>query len=198
MAWRVARSLDVLLDQINKIAPDRDKASDGSIGDTDHRNRRSDHNPHCGPGVVTARDFDHDPAKGADMNEIAEALRKSRDPRIKYVIWDKRMFSSYATSTHAAWTWRPYSGPNLHTIHMHVSVNCDGNKDSDKPWDIGGGKDWFEMATKKELREVVRAEVQRAVQQLAVGKEENWNKKYMNIKDVEQRIIDKIKGGQDA
>ena len=33
MVWRVAKSLNVLLDQINAIAPNRDKSSDGSIGD---------------------------------------------------------------------------------------------------------------------------------------------------------------------
>lgn len=186
MAWRVAASLDVLLEQINEAAPNRDKASDGSIGDTDHSKRTSDHNPWCGPGVVTARDFDHDPAAGADMNEWAEALRKSRDPRIKYVIWNKRMFSSYPTSGYAAWTWRPYTGPNLHTIHMHVSVQCNDSKDDKRKWatpreDEMTNEDW------KKLRRIVRAEAQRAAHQLAVGKEKNWNKEYMNLKDIEAR-----------
>lgn len=31
MTWRVAKSLEVLLAQINAIAPNRDKSSDGSI-----------------------------------------------------------------------------------------------------------------------------------------------------------------------
>lgn len=136
MSWRVAKSLDVLLTQINEIAPKRSKGSDGSIGDADHANRSSDHNPHCGPGVVTARDFTHDPKNGADMNAITEALRKAKDPRIKYVIWNKRMFSSYATSSHPAWTWRPYSGVNLHTAHAHVSVQCNESKDSARPWKL--------------------------------------------------------------
>ena len=44
MAWRVARSLDVLLGQLNALAPERSKASDGSIGDAAHASRSSDHN----------------------------------------------------------------------------------------------------------------------------------------------------------
>lgn len=190
MSWRVAVSLDVLLAQINEAAPQRSKISDGSIGDADHANRSSDHNPHCGPGVVTARDFTHDPENGADMNEIAEALRLSRDPRIKYVIWDKRMFSSYSGTGFNAWEWRPYNGVNLHTAHMHVSVNC-GSHDGSGQWSIGG--DWFDMATKAELREVVQEEIQKAVKQLATGKEDNWNKGYMNLKAVEARVTAAVK-----
>lgn len=137
--WRVARCLETLLEQLNEMAPKRSKVSDGAIGDADHQNRASDHNPHCAAPddpTVTARDFTHDPDNGADMNVITERLRKSQDKRIKYVIWNKRMFSSYPTSTHPAWTWRPYSGPNLHTVHAHVSVQCNASKDSTEPWKI--------------------------------------------------------------
>jgi hypothetical protein len=121
------------------------------------------------------------------MNGWAEALRKSKDRRIKYVIWNKQMFSAYAASGYAAWTWRPYSGPNLHTVHMHLSVQCDNNKDSKSLWATPEGE-WDEMATKDEIRAVVREEVQKAVHQLAVGKEENWNKNYMNLKNTEARL----------
>lgn len=192
MSWRVAEALDVLLEQINEIAPDRSKVSDGSIGDTAHSNRTSDHNPWCGPGVVTARDFTHDPDNGADMHEISDALCKSKDPRIKYVIWDERMFSSYATSSVAAWTWRPYTGINLHTKHMHVSLQCDGSKDSTKKWDIGG-RDWFEMATEKQLREIVKDEVGKQTKEikdelerqrrlLAVGKNRAYKAENVNLR----------------
>ncbi len=74
MAWRTAKSLDVLLDEINRAAPKRSKASDGSIGDAAHATRSSDHNPWVrwlGTGIVTARDFTHDPAGGLDCNKLA-------------------------------------------------------------------------------------------------------------------------------
>ena len=67
--WRVAQSLETLRFQLNAMAPGRSKASDGGIGDTDHQNRNSDHNPWVldgSRGVVTARDFTHDPAGGCD------------------------------------------------------------------------------------------------------------------------------------
>lgn len=134
------RGLDVLLAEINSIAPGRSKTSDGWIGDQDHQSRDSDHNPETIPGnppdQVDARDFTHDPAHGADMAVISEKLRKSRDRRISYVIFNRRIFSSYAANGYPAWTWRPYSGDNPHDKHMHVSV-VDNPHDVTAPWGIG-------------------------------------------------------------
>lgn len=139
-AWRPARSLDALRDQINDIAPNRSKLSDGSIGDPAHcgsgTSQSSDHCPRDIPGlgsaVVTARDITHDPAGGADMRDIAEAMRLSRDRRIKYVIFNRRIFSA----TNDPWTWRPYDGDNPHDRHMHVSVVPTSVADDTSPWEI--------------------------------------------------------------
>ena len=38
-AWRIAKSLDTLLAQLNALAPHRSKLSDGSIGDAAHATR---------------------------------------------------------------------------------------------------------------------------------------------------------------
>lgn len=181
MTWRVAKSLDVLLEQINELAPERSKISDGSIGDPRHAAAMSDHNPNAS-GVVCARDFTHDPANGADMNLFGEALRESTDDRLKYVIWDREMFSSYPTSGHAAFSWRPYSGSNPHDKHMHVSVH--GDYDDTRPWQIGE-----EMAISEEdwrkLRKMVREEITR----LAVGKsQKNYDPDKVNLK----RVLDKL------
>lgn len=126
MAWRVARSLDVLLGQLNTLAPNRSKVSDGSIGDTDHQNRSSDHNPWYGPGIVTARDFTHDPAN-LNCQSVADRLADSRDPRIKYIIWDRRIWSAGAG-------WRRYTGSNPHTSHLHLSVVASPLCDDTRPW----------------------------------------------------------------
>jgi hypothetical protein len=120
-SWRVAESLKVLLQQVNAMAPGRDKRSDGTIGDAAHASRNSDHNPWVRDGalgVVTAMDITHDPARGCDCNAIAAALEAGRDARIKYVIWNRRIMSSVQTP----WRWRTYSGPNPHSAHIHVSV----------------------------------------------------------------------------
>lgn len=166
---RPAYSLDKLLSQINAMAPGRSTASDGWIGDAAHQATPSDHNPNAA-GVVCARDFTHDPAHGADMNEIAEALRRGRDPRIKYVIWNHRMFSSYPTSGYAAWEWRPYTGTNPHDHHLHCSVQPTPYLyDSSKEWNLGA-KEFDEMATEAEIRRIIKEEIEAAVAKIAVGK----------------------------
>jgi hypothetical protein len=137
MPWRVAKSLETLRRQINEMAPDRDKSSDGTIGDTSHQARRSDHNPNA-DGVVTAMDITNDPAHGVDARGIAEMLLVSRDSRIKYVISDREIFSSPGFSTSKTpWRWRPYSGTNAHTRHVHVSVLGDKTLyDDQREWAI--------------------------------------------------------------
>lgn len=130
MTWRLAGSLVTLRTQINAEWPTRSRVSDGTIGDAAHRARKSDHNPNSA-GVVCAMDITHDPQSGADMKLLAESLRASRDPRIKYVIWNERIFSS----TNTPWQWRTYSGSNPHTKHLHLSVA--GPYDRLDRWEIG-------------------------------------------------------------
>ena len=136
--WRIAKSLETLKRQLNKEYPDRSKRSDGGIGDAQHRSKKSDHNPwvdcpNSGQGVVTARDFTHDPEYGIDCNQLAERLRTSADPRIKYVIWNKRIFSS----TNKRWRWRKFHGKNPHTKHLHISVQSNPELfDCEKLWRI--------------------------------------------------------------
>ncbi len=125
MSWRLAKSLDVLRSQINTRWPARKKDSDGTIGDAAHASRSSDHNPWVrdgAVGVVTAIDITHDPSTGPDAGVLAETLRQSRDPRIKYIISQKRICASYAVHGEEAWTWRPYFGKNPHDKHCHISV----------------------------------------------------------------------------
>src|SRR4051812_29875513 len=119
MSWYVAKSLDKLLAQLNAKAPSRSKVSDGSIGDAAHSARLSDHNP-TAAGQVCARDFTNDPAGGLPGQWLADMLVASRDPRIKYVIFNHRIIDSRAGNH--PWQWMPYSGANAHEHHVHVSV----------------------------------------------------------------------------
>jgi hypothetical protein len=134
MAWRVARSLEVLLAQFNAACPGRSKASDGSIGDADHAKRDSDHNPWYGPGVVTARDFTHDPAHGMDISVIADQLAASRDKRIKYIIANALILDTRPNCR--PWKWVPYTGSNPHRKHLHLSVMNNASCDDPTPWDL--------------------------------------------------------------
>ena len=130
--WRAARSLTVLRHQVDQLWPGRRRSSDGIIGDAEHRqDPTSDHNPDAA-GVVHAIDITHDPAHGADMAWLAAILRLHRDPRIKYVIWSRRIFSA----TNTPWSWRPYTGSDPHTGHLHLSVVADARADDIRPWTL--------------------------------------------------------------
>lgn len=138
MAWRTANTLLKLRDQINGIAPKRNKASDGFIGNAEHAARSSDHNPWVkdsrGIGVVTAGDFTNDPAHGFDCNIYAKRLADSNDPRIKYIIWNRQIWSRKYNPKGA---WRKYTGANPHTKHMHISVEPNQMLyDSTKTWPL--------------------------------------------------------------
>ena len=143
MSWRVARSLggtatEGLHGEINASAPQRSTVSDGSIGDARHQRSRSQHNPcHC-CFVVTARDWTHDPKGGFDSYAFAEWLRvrvaTGREPRVKYVISNARIYSGGGES-HPAGLWRVYGGKNKHAHHVHVSVRHGAEHyDNTAPW----------------------------------------------------------------
>lgn len=128
-SWRLAGALHRLRAEVLERWPG---TTVWTIGDADHQTRRSDHNPNQ-HGVVTAIDV-----VGPDQaRALAEHLRKTRDTRIKYVIFDRRMFSSYNHVNGPAWSWRPYSGSNPHTTHVHVSVSADPKiYDQTRPWGL--------------------------------------------------------------
>jgi endonuclease G len=124
--WRVAKALLALRAQVDALAPNRRKASDGTIGDDRHCGHAGALSDHCARmldgavAVVTALDITHDPNNGCDAAAIADAIRRSRDPRVKYVISNRRIASAKAN-----WAWRSYGGDNPHTKHCHISVKAD-------------------------------------------------------------------------
>ncbi len=122
--WRLAESLKTLRRQVNALFPNRDKASDGSIGDKAHQASKSEHNPNEF-NVVRAIDIDADLSDTVKVSALREALLAAKDPRIHYIISDGKMYSSYPAQGHAAWSPRPYTGKNAHRQHMHISVSPD-------------------------------------------------------------------------
>ena len=161
--WRVAESLQRLLEQVNQMAPDRNKASDGSIGDPRHQSRASDHNPWVidgNIGVVTARDFTHDPRNGCDAQKIADSIVASRDPRVKYIIWNRQICNSKTQP----WTWRRYTGANPHNKHVHISVLPEKAKYDNRA-------DW--QLTQTQLERMAMAFAARTIEDMEVA----WGKK---------------------
>jgi hypothetical protein len=137
VSWFLAPSLRALFAEVNQIAPRRNKRSDGSVGDTSHQARRSDHNPdRSAGGVVRAIDVTHDPGGGCDCNQLARKIRERRDPRVAYVIWNRRIMAGQGGPS--PWVWRRYNGPNPHDHHLHVSIrHARAAQTNHGPW-LGG------------------------------------------------------------
>ena len=130
MKPRLSRSAIQLREQIDDAFPDRDRTSDGWLGDARHSTRKSDHNPDA-DGWVRAIDIDRDlHGKGRKpdvMPDLADQIRlagKSGDKRIAYVI-----FNGKIASPRKAWAWRPYDGINKHNHHAHISFTQKGDED---------------------------------------------------------------------
>jgi len=120
-----------LREQFDDTFPDRDRTSDGWIGDTRHSARPSDHNPDAKTGVVRAIDVDRDVSGSAKpdlMPDIANQIRltaKAGDKRIAYIIFEGRI-----ASPRMGWRWRKYKGSNPHNKHCHISFTTKGDTDS--------------------------------------------------------------------
>ncbi len=88
------------------------------------------------PGEVDASDFM--PGKGGvtdeDLDELAEGLVRSRDPRILIVIRRQSIWSSYPVGNYPAWAKRPYSGKYHGHTHLSVNDKYASNK-SDWKWE---------------------------------------------------------------
>jgi hypothetical protein len=101
--------------------PNRDRSSDGIIGDTAHQQRHSDHND------GNAFDLTHDPAHGVDCGVLSRLV--INDNRVTYVISNRQIYNR----ARVAEGWRPYTGLNPHNQHMHVSIGA-ASRDDLSPW----------------------------------------------------------------
>jgi hypothetical protein len=127
MKPRLSKSGIQLREQIDDCFPDRDRASDGWIGDSKHATRKSDHNPDA-QGWVRALDIDSDldRAKGTSVylaDQLREYAKSTR--RITYIIHMGKI-----CSRKSFWRWVKYTGFNKHTAHIHVSFDKSADNDS--------------------------------------------------------------------
>lgn len=128
MDWRLAGSLVVLRDQLNTMAPGRNKASDGTIASPTHP-RPTRHLPNDA-GVVCALDVTDDPGGGCAIHSIAERVRLDPHPDLAYVISNSRI-----ASRNTAWVWQAYTGSNPHDRHAHFAVGVGSDSDPRPPYD---------------------------------------------------------------
>jgi hypothetical protein len=123
---RLSNAAEQLRSEINTKYPNRDKRSDGWIGDTAHNARKSDHNPDKN-GWVRAIDVDSDLVKNSSKESwlLAEQIKTialKGDKRISYVIHQHRI-----ASPRQNWAWRVYKGANPHVSHIHISFDKSGD-----------------------------------------------------------------------
>ncbi|MFC3504794.1 hypothetical protein ACFOOK_28035 [Micromonospora krabiensis] len=143
MSWVVAPNIKALFASVNKLAPGRDKASDGTVGDLAHQSGTSGHNPDDTPGVsaertdpdsipeVRAGDIDKDLRHPTvTMEQVVQKVVKTPAlrRRLIYVIYNRRIWSASS-----GWAQKAYTGSNPHDKHAHFSGHPDYDNDS-SPW----------------------------------------------------------------
>ena len=130
MKPRLSKAAIQLREQFDDSFPDRDRTSDGWIGDTRHAARPSDHNPDA-EGWVRAIDVDRDvsgKSKPDLMPDITDQIRllckSKKEKRVAYIIFDGRI-----ASAKKGWAWREYTGANKHNHHAHFSFSAQADND---------------------------------------------------------------------
>ncbi len=140
--WILVPCLVQLRSEFNAIAPRRDRASDGTVGDAAHAGTVSDHNPDETGRVpvrdadrlneVHALDIDKDlRTPGLDMEKVVQFLlarcRAGTERRLRYIIWNRRIWEASN-----GWRQRTYTGANAHDQHAHFSASYDTAREASK------------------------------------------------------------------
>jgi hypothetical protein len=127
---RLSKAAIQLREQFDDSYADRDRSSDGWIGDTRHAARPSDHNPDA-QGWVRAIDIDRDlsgKAKPDLMPDLVDQVRllckSGVEKRISYIIFDGFIYSAKFRFIK-----RKYTGANKHTKHAHFSFKKTADND---------------------------------------------------------------------
>jgi hypothetical protein len=110
--WRLAKSLEVLRDEIEAKYPG---TTIWTIGDEDHQDSWSDHNPNVCCDVVCAADVKGN--AGLDLGDFVRHLITNPHPNLRYVIYDRKIY--HRDNDFEA---EDYHGSNPHEEHAHASV----------------------------------------------------------------------------
>lgn len=128
-SWSLTKGMANLLAQIDEAFPDRDHASDGTIGDTAHQAEKSGHNPDRTANAeykdgdalneVRAIDVDSDfRAAPATAQQVVDHIRALPGVGnvLRYMIYNRKIYR-------ASNGWKPeaYTGASAHTEHIHFS-----------------------------------------------------------------------------
>lgn len=164
--WVLVPCLGQLRTELNTIAPNRDKTTDGTIGNAAHQKHISDHNDDevgrvpirdaDGKHEVHAVDLDVDLREpGLSMERVVQHViarcRSGAEKRLRYVIYNRRIWEQSN-----GWRQRSYVGDNAHTEHAHFSSSYETKLEaSTASWGLEdipvalteGDKKWLEAMT---------------------------------------------------
>jgi hypothetical protein len=146
-AWQNIPAVLSLRDEFNRIAPNRATGADGTVGDLDHQQRSSDHNPDE-TGAVPIRDADKVNevhaldittdlrTPGLTMEDVVQFLlarcRSGAEKRLRYIIFNRRIWEASN-----GWRQRAYNLADPHTGHAHFSFSYDSKREADaSPWHL--------------------------------------------------------------
>jgi hypothetical protein len=128
VSWKLSKAAAQLREQVDDCYPERSRKSDGTLGDSRHSARKSDHNPDAN-GWVRALDITS--TLGVESDETADLVeqirkyaKRAKKKRISYVIYNGRIASPILN-----WKWRKYRGSNPHKSHFHISFTTLGDED---------------------------------------------------------------------
>jgi hypothetical protein len=154
-SWAVIPSLLALRAEYDRLAPDRDKGADGTIGDSSHTSS-SDHTPDEDSSKLENKDSDHKNEvhaldidstgpwpPGRTFDEIlADVIELEREKwnapadkcRLNYVIRNRKIYDKDNDFAPA-----DYTGSDPHTNHAHFSARYDTSCEEDtRPWGVIG------------------------------------------------------------
>ncbi|MFD6636779.1 hypothetical protein ACFWDN_13290 [Micromonospora chalcea] len=139
MAWVITAPVKQIRDELNQVAPKRDKASDGTVGDLKHQGGKSGHNPDK-TGNAEYRDGDNlDEVRAIDLDRdlnragltaeqvvayLVGRCRAGLERRIAYIIFNRTIWSASS-----GWKARKYTGSNPHDHHFHISFTAASDTD---------------------------------------------------------------------
>lgn len=130
MAWYLNPALGDMRAEVNARYPNRDKTSDGTIGDAAHQATVSDHNPDA-DGSVDAWDMDVDLRSGDDARAI-EWLKQRFQAHPASLYW---IHNRQIADRRYGWRREAYTGANPHDKHVHWNTR-EAYENSGQPWGI--------------------------------------------------------------
>jgi hypothetical protein len=149
-AWVNIKASESLLTELDITFPNRDRRSDGTIGDTAHAGGGTsdhlpdeqyaalDHKDSDSLSEVHARDIDSDLGRpGWTLARVFEVIRKrcelGQEKRVQNMIVDGKI-----TSATWGWSWRSYGGRDPHDTHGHISFKYGAGSGPANPENITG------------------------------------------------------------